>query len=59
MAFHFSWNKEFSQSFIEKTSSLLSYALNKGNKLPIIVDKIDVKELNMGSKVVFFFISNN
>ncbi|CCJ31372.1 unnamed protein product [Pneumocystis jirovecii] len=50
MAFHFSWNKEFSQSFIEKTSSLLSYALNKGNKLPIIVDKIDVKELNMGSK---------
>ncbi|KAG4305974.1 hypothetical protein PORY_000884 [Pneumocystis oryctolagi] len=49
MAFHFSWNKEFSQSFITKACSLLSYALNKGIKLPIIADKIDVKELNMGS----------
>ncbi|KAG5518350.1 hypothetical protein PMAC_003147 [Pneumocystis sp. 'macacae'] len=47
MAFHFSWNKEFSQSFIEKTCSLLSYALNKGNKLPIIVDKIDPPELEI------------
>ncbi|KAG5438729.1 hypothetical protein PCANB_002449 [Pneumocystis canis] len=49
MAFHFSWNKEFSPSFIAKACFLLSYALNKGKKLPIIVDKIDVKELNMGS----------
>ncbi|QSL65175.1 hypothetical protein MERGE_002480 [Pneumocystis wakefieldiae] len=49
MAFHFSWNKEFSPSFIAKTSSLLNYALNKCKKIPIIVDKIDIKELNMGS----------
>lgn len=49
MAFHFSWNKEFSPSFIAKTCSLLSYALNKCKKIPIIVDKIEVKELNMGS----------
>ncbi|KTW28898.1 hypothetical protein T552_01527 [Pneumocystis carinii B80] len=49
MAFHFSWNKEFSPLFIAKTSSLLDYALNKCTKIPIIVDKIDIKELNMGS----------
>lgn len=49
MAFCFSWNKEFSPSFIAKACSLLSYALNKCKKLPIIVDRIEVKELNMGS----------
>lgn len=56
MAFRFSW-PEFDQEFYEEAKSQLETALNKGNKPPVIVDHITVKELNMGTKVIFFFFS--
>lgn len=53
MAFRFSW-PEFDQEFYVEAKSQLETALNKGNKPPVIVDHITVKELNMGTKVIFF-----
>lgn len=50
MAFRFSW-PEFDQEFYVEAKSQLETALNKGNKPPVIVDHITVKELNMGTKV--------
>ncbi|KAI9275077.1 hypothetical protein EDC94DRAFT_579527 [Helicostylum pulchrum] len=49
MAFRFSW-PEFDQEFYVEAKSQLETALNKGNKPPVIVDHITVKELNMGTK---------
>ncbi|GAO46923.1 hypothetical protein SAICODRAFT_78779 [Saitoella complicata NRRL Y-17804] len=49
MAFKFSW-PQFSAGFYEKAEDLLSTALNKGSKPAILVDKISVKELDMGTQ---------
>ncbi|KAG2198406.1 hypothetical protein INT47_008983 [Mucor saturninus] len=49
MAFRFNW-PEFDQEFYVEAKSQLETALNKGNKPPVIVDHIAVKELNMGTK---------
>lgn len=53
MAFRFNW-PEFDQEFYVEAKSQLETALNKGNKPPVIVDHITVKELNMGTKVYIF-----
>ncbi|KAI8882677.1 hypothetical protein K501DRAFT_333824 [Backusella circina FSU 941] len=49
MAFRFHW-PEFDNEFYEEAKSQLESALNKGNKPPVIVDHISVKELHMGTK---------
>lgn len=57
MAFRFSW-PEFDQDFYVEAKSQLETALNKGNKPPVIVDHITVKELNMGTKVMYIVATN-
>ncbi|GAA6030425.1 hypothetical protein JCM8097_009102 [Rhodosporidiobolus ruineniae] len=48
MSFNFEW-PQFSESFYEDAREMLATALNKGQKPPIIADRIEVKELNMGT----------
>ncbi|KAJ8292806.1 Mitochondrial distribution and morphology protein 34 [Rhodotorula toruloides] len=48
MSFQFEW-PEFSEAFYEDAREMLAQALNKGQKPPIIADRIEVKELNMGT----------
>ncbi|KAF9161274.1 ERMES complex subunit [Actinomortierella ambigua] len=48
MAFRFQW-PYFSQEFINEAKTMLTNALNKGNKPALIVDHITVKELDMGT----------
>ncbi|BGP26136.1 ERMES complex subunit [Rhodotorula toruloides] len=48
MSFQFEW-PEFSDSFYEDAREMLAQALNKGQKPPIIADRIEVKELHMGT----------
>ncbi|GAA5880238.1 hypothetical protein JCM8547_004785 [Rhodosporidiobolus lusitaniae] len=48
MSFNFEW-PEFSPEFYEEAKTMLGTALNKGQKPPIIADRIEVKELNMGT----------
>ncbi|GAA5907245.1 hypothetical protein JCM6882_008400 [Rhodosporidiobolus microsporus] len=48
MSFNFEW-PEFSDSFYDQAKEMLAQALNKGQKPPIIADRIEVKELNMGT----------
>ncbi|GAA6004103.1 hypothetical protein JCM10207_002427 [Rhodosporidiobolus poonsookiae] len=48
MSFNFEW-PEFSESFYESAREMLAQALNKGQKPPIIADRIEVKELHMGT----------
>ncbi|GAA5906529.1 ERMES complex subunit MDM34 [Sporobolomyces salmoneus] len=48
MSFNFEW-PEFSESFYQDAREMLAQALNKGQKPPIIADRIEVKELNMGT----------
>jgi distribution and morphology protein 34 len=50
MAFNFQW-PVFEEHFIEKAKSLLTGALNKGEKPQNIVDDIVVTELDMGTTV--------
>ncbi|CAG8520048.1 13774_t:CDS:2 [Acaulospora morrowiae] len=50
MAFKFNW-PEFTTEFVEQAKNLLTTALNKSNKPANIVDRIVVKDLNMGTKV--------
>ena len=50
MAFNFNWTPlTADQSFYERAQELLTVALNKYPKPPIIVDDILVTELNLGS----------
>jgi hypothetical protein len=42
---------QFSDEFLTKAKEQLSVALNKGKKPANIVGKIDVDDLNMGTKV--------
>lgn len=51
MSFTFNWPR-FSDQFHYDTIQMLNTALNKGNKPPIIADKIEVVELEMGTQVV-------
>ncbi|RXW25450.1 hypothetical protein EST38_g418 [Candolleomyces aberdarensis] len=49
MSFTFSWPR-FSDQFHYDAIQMLNTALNKGNKPPIIADKIEVVELEMGTQ---------
>lgn len=50
MSFTFNWPR-FSDQFHYDAIQMLNTALNKGNKPPIIADKIEVVELEMGTQV--------
>ncbi|KAK7205484.1 hypothetical protein BZA70DRAFT_160016 [Myxozyma melibiosi] len=50
MSFQFNWPFSTEDNFYPKVTSLLTDALNKGAKPPIIVDDIIVKDLNFGTK---------
>jgi hypothetical protein len=52
MAFRFNW-PQFDAEFYDEAKSQLEVALNKGNKPKNIVDHITVKELDMGTLVMF------
>ncbi|KAF9782197.1 hypothetical protein BJ322DRAFT_1111080 [Thelephora terrestris] len=49
MSFTFQWPR-FSDQFHENAIQMLESALNKGNKPPVIADRIEVVELEMGSQ---------
>ncbi|EKM79930.1 hypothetical protein AGABI1DRAFT_57203, partial [Agaricus bisporus var. burnettii JB137-S8] len=49
MSFTFNWPR-FSDQFHYDAIQMLNTALNKGNKPPIIADKIEVVELEMGTQ---------
>ncbi|KAF8592661.1 hypothetical protein K439DRAFT_28031 [Ramaria rubella] len=49
MSFTFKWPR-FSDDFHRDARDMLEAALNKGNKPPIIADKIEVVELEMGTQ---------
>ncbi|KZT60203.1 hypothetical protein CALCODRAFT_480925 [Calocera cornea HHB12733] len=49
MAFNFNWPR-FSDQFHASAREMLESALNKGSKPPIIADKIEVVELEMGTQ---------
>lgn len=49
-SFVFKW-PQFSEEFHRDARAMLENALNKGNKPPIIADKIEVIELEMGTEV--------
>lgn len=51
MSFTFHWPR-FSDQFHFDAIQMLNIALNKGNKPPIIADKIEVVELEMGTQVL-------
>ena len=50
MSFTFQWPR-FSDQFHKNAIQMLDSALNKGNKPPVIADRIEVVELEMGSQV--------
>lgn len=50
MSFKFNWNCFNEQNFYSRAKKLLTDALNKSNKPPIIVDKIVVEDLSLGDK---------
>lgn len=52
MSFTFHWPR-FSDQFHFDAIQMLNIALNKGNKPPIIADKIEVVELEMGTQVLY------
>ncbi len=49
MSFTFKWPR-FSEQFHAEARQMLENALNKGNKPPIIADRIEVVELEMGTQ---------
>lgn len=50
MSFSFEWPR-FSEQFHKDAIEMLNSALNKGSKPPVIADKIEVVELEMGTQV--------
>lgn len=50
MSFSFQWPR-FSPQFHADAIEMLNAALNKGPKPPVIADKIEVVELEMGTQV--------
>lgn len=55
MSFSFKWPR-FSDQFHADAIQMLDAALNKGNKPPVIADKIEVVELEMGTQVCWLII---
>ena len=55
MSFTFKWPR-FSDEFHANAIELLNNALNKGNKPPVIADRIEVVELEMGTQVCVYGI---
>ena len=51
MSFAFDWPR-FSEQFHAEARNLLEAALNKGNKPPVIADRIEVVEIDMGTQVL-------
>jgi hypothetical protein len=56
MSFTFKWPR-FSEQFHADAIQMLNAALNKGNKPPVIADRIEVVELEMGLQVYSLFRS--
>ena len=56
MSFTFNWPR-FSDQFHYDAIQMLNTALNKGSKPPVIADKIEVVELEMGSVVRVVFLN--
>lgn len=54
-SFQFEWPR-FSESFHRDACQMLDAALNKGNKPPIIADRIEVVELEMGKQVCSYLL---
>jgi mitochondrial distribution and morphology protein 34 len=52
MSFTFKWPR-FSDQFHADAIQMLDSALNKGSKPPVIADRIEVVELEMGTQVSF------
>jgi hypothetical protein len=50
MSFSFKWPR-FSDQFHADAIHMLNNALNKGDKPPVIADRIEVVELEMGTEV--------
>lgn len=50
MSFTFEWPR-FSDQFHRDAIQMLNNALNKGTKPPVIADRIEVVELEMGTQV--------
>lgn len=57
MSFTFHWPR-FSDQFHYDAIQMLNKALNKGNKPPIIADRIEVVELEMGTQVCFVYLTS-
>jgi mitochondrial distribution and morphology protein 34 len=53
MSFTFLW-PQFSDQFKYDAIQMLNTALNKGNKPPVMADRIEVVELHMGTQVYQF-----
>lgn len=51
MSFNFNWEHAFSNDFHQSATHVLENALNKGNTPALIVGKIEVRELHMGTIV--------
>jgi distribution and morphology protein 34 len=58
MSFSFQWPR-FSDQFHADAIQMLNNALNKGNKPPVIADKIEVVELEMGTEVPAFVMRSD
>jgi hypothetical protein len=54
-SFKFEWPR-FSVEFHDEAKQLLDNALNKGDKPPILADRIEVIELEMGTEVSVLII---
>ena len=57
MSFTFKWPR-FSEQFHTNAIQMLESALNKGNKPPVIADRIEVVELEMGTQVRIYVLSS-
>lgn len=49
MSFDFTWPRHFSSSFYESAKNSLEQALNSGQKISLVADRIRVVDLNLGS----------
>lgn len=49
MSFQFDWPQRFPPSFVATAKNALEQALNAGQKLSLVADRIRVVDLNMGS----------
>jgi distribution and morphology protein 34 len=49
MSFAFNWPRSFPASFYESSKASLEQALNSGQKLSLVADKIRVVDLNLGT----------